>query len=250
MENLKHAQPHSSKGHQDKQGDHQEANAPPFPVVPWFCPPVGYWWWKRSNGRCRGAGSTGVSTAVHPKDLGVHVVQVLLHSRERDGLDVLSMIFHMAAKNCWGCPRLSPGGRPSSAFMCLHHSSSEHPAQMLQLYESLKHQQQTPKSFRPRLQVWGTRLLLPHRGGTHRQRDQPGGRLHSHKTALGGRAREAGALSSEVLVGHTRAALPFGGLSNQPSTHPPTSHPFQQPPRAEAAAFPLQCPRSQAEQKE
>lgn len=37
------------------------------------------------------------------------------------------------------------------------------------------------------------------------------------------------------------------GLSNQPSTHPPASHPFQQPTQAEAVTFPLRCPAPQAE---
>lgn len=167
VENLEHAQPHSSEGQQDQQGDHQEASAPPFPVVvPWLFPPVGHWWWERSSGGWWGAGSTCIGTAIHPKNLGVYVVQVLLHGWEWDGLDVSGAVFHMAAKNCRGCPRLSLRGRPISAFIRLHHSSSEHSAQMLQLYESLKHQQQTPKSFRPRLQVRGTRLLLPHRGST------------------------------------------------------------------------------------
>jgi len=184
VENLKHAQPRSSEGQQDQQEDHQEADTAPLFAALWLFPPIRYRWWEGSDRGCWMAGGTGVGTAIHPKDLWVHIVQVLLHGWEWDGLDALCVVFHVAAKNCRGWPRLSPGGRPSSASVCLHHhSSSDHPAQTLQLYESLKRQQQTPKSFRSRLQVQGTRLLLPHCSSTHMQLDRASGRLHSHSTS-------------------------------------------------------------------
>lgn len=112
---------------------------------------------------------------------------------------------------------------------------------MLQLYESLKHQQQTPKSFRLQLQVEGTRLLLPHQDSTHRERDKPGGTLCSHKTAL---AASSGSRCTQQpsARGARKGCAARQGLSNQSSTHPPANHPFQQPTQAEAAAFPLPCP--------
>lgn len=133
VKNLKYAQPHSSEGHQDQQEHHEEADAPPFPVVPWLSAPVGYRWWERSHGGCRGAGSTCISTAVHPKDLGVHVVQVLLHGRERDGLDMPGALFPVAPETCRAGPSLSPGGSPSFALVRLHPCSGGYPARLLRL---------------------------------------------------------------------------------------------------------------------
>lgn len=242
MENLKHAQPHSSEGHQDQQGDHQEADAAPFPGALWLSPPVRYRWWEGSNRGCRRAGGTGVGTAVHPKYLWVHVVQVLLHGWEWDGLDVLCVIFHVAAKNCRGWPRLSPGGRPSSAFICLHHSSSEHPAQMLQNSMKASSRNSKPPKASALVCKFGASACSSHTAAAH---------THSGTKPVADGARTTEASGSRCSQ-RSASSTPEGcagsqGLSNQPSTHPPASHPFQQPTQAEAVAFPLRCPAPQAE---
>lgn len=206
MENLKHAQPHSSEGHQDQQGDHQEADAAPFPGALWLSPPLRYRWWEGSNRGCRRAGGTGVGTAVHPKYLWVHVVQVLLHGWEWDGLDVLCVIFHVAAKNCRGWPRLSPGGRPSSAFICLHHSSSEHPAQILQISMKASSRNSKPPKLPPSSASSGHPPAPP----TQRQHAHTAGRSRWQTALAQHKPREAGA-ASEVLAAHPRAVLAARG---------------------------------------
>lgn len=120
------------------------------------------------------------------------------------------MIFHTAAKTCRGCPRLSPGGRPSSASVRLHPSSSKHPAQMLQLYKSLKASTANPKELPPSVGVRGTRLLLPPRP------DQPGGRLRSRRTTL----RKWVLSAVTHWWGAREGCAGSRGLSNQPSAHP------------------------------